>query len=168
MQLQGRPCWEAWLRLCLRKNDEARIAPCLAHSVPAKASGVAGARSGGATTTTRCFAAFSPGDACFLAGELVRRPLLVGGTSPFGGDRTLRLGIHCRESAGSFAAHAAAGIHTAVVAIASDRAVPSVQRVVVSQTNSRSVVTSAPLVHSVPWVGCLVCHYPSPAAILRV
>lgn len=78
------------------------------HSVPARVSAVA-VCSARPSTTARGLAAFSSGDARFLAGELVGRAFLMRGPTSLGCDCSLRLRVHCRETARRFPARISAG-----------------------------------------------------------
>ena len=122
-----------------------------------------------AAPAPRCFSAFSSRNPRFLAREFVRGSFLVRGASAFGGDCALRLRIHRGEATRGFAGHGAdvAGIHTAVISVAAHRSITSAQRGAVSRRHSGAATSSAPLVHSFPWVGCIVWHYPSPAEIFE-
>jgi hypothetical protein len=85
----------------------------------------------------------------------------VGGTPTLGSDCSLCLGIHRRESAGSLSTRTARipRLHSALSSRAAYGGAISAPR---------SVATSASLVHHIPVVVGLVCHYPSPAANFRV
>jgi hypothetical protein len=97
-------------------------------------------------TAAGCFTTFSSRDSGLFAREFVRGSFLVGGAPTLGSDCALRLGIHCRESAGSLSTR------TACTTFRS--ALSSVHR-----ATSASIISSDPLVHHVLSVVSLVCHY---------
>jgi hypothetical protein len=112
-------------------------------------------------TAAGCFTTFSSRYSCLFAREFVRGSFLVGGTPTLGSDRALRLGIHRRESARSLSTRAARipRLHSAVSSRAAYGGAISAPR---------SVAASASLVHHIPVVVGLVCHYPSPPQIFEL
>ena len=112
-------------------------------------------RSARPASTARCFSALSSSDACFFAGEFMCGSFLVRCASALGGNRPLRLRIHRRKSTRGFSDGTA-------IARVSDAIAPPVAGSFVQSADSVS------LVQPVPMVVCLVCHYPSPAAIFEL
>jgi hypothetical protein len=124
-------------------------------------SGIAFVLSARPATAAGCFTALSSRDSGLFACKFVRCSFLVGGTPTLSSDRSLRLGIHRRESAGSLSTRTARipRLHSALSPCAVHGGAVS---------TASSVAASASLVHHIPVVVGRVCHYPSPAANFRV
>jgi hypothetical protein len=148
MQLQGRTISEK------KRRGTIFIVP---RSIPSRLgrSAVALVCSARSPSTARCFAALSSSHARLFTGEFVRRSFLVCRSSAFRRDRALRLRVHRRKSARCLADVARTTRFSIVVAPAHSAA-------------STSAAASAPLVDPFVLVVTLVCHYRSPAAIIRV
>jgi hypothetical protein len=126
-------------------------------SVRLRRSVVVIARFARPATAAGCLATFSSRDSGLFAREFVRGSFLVGGAPTFRRDCALRLRIHRRESAWSLPTHTAGipCLHSALSSRPANRSTASA---------SHSAIAHASLVHPVPFVVGLVCHYPSPAA----
>jgi len=151
MQLRGRASGKT------KRHGEIR-APFA--SVRFGRSGSAFVLSARPATAAGCFTTFSSRYSGLFARKFVRGSFLVGGTPTLGSDRSLRLGIHRRESAGSLSTRPA-GIPCLNSALSSRAAYGG------GVSASCSVAASASLVHHIPVVVGLVCHYPSPPQIFE-
>jgi hypothetical protein len=115
-------------------------------------------------STARSFAAFSSGDACFFTREFVGRALLVCCPAPFGGNGSLRLGIHGCESTRCFPADRSArsssftsyAVATAIDATACGAVARPAARDAIAVECSAGF---ASLVDKVASVVGLVCHF---------
>jgi hypothetical protein len=151
MQLRGRASEKT------KRHGESRASFA---SVRFGRSGIAFVLSARPATAAGCFTTLSSRDSGLFACEFVRGSFLVGGTPTLGSDRSLRLGIHRGESAGSLPTRTAGAsrLHSALSSCAvHGGAIPA-----------RAVAASASLVHHIPVVVGLVSHYRSPAAKFRI
>lgn len=147
MQLRGRAPGKT------KRHGESRASFA---SVRFGRSGIAFVLSARPATAAGCFTTLPSRDSGLFACKFVRGSFLVGGTPTLGSDGSLRLGIHRGESAGSLSTGPAGAsrLHSALSSCAvHGGAIPS-----------SAVAASASLVHHIPLVVGLVCHYPSPAA----
>ncbi len=155
MQLQG-PMARGCLSLPRRRKTTRHGFHRASLALPAKGRSTSILiRSARPASTARCFSALPSSDACFFAGEFMGGSFLVRCAPALGGNRTLRLRIHRRKSARGFSDGPAIARVSAAIA-------PSVAGSFVHSADSVS------LVQPVPLVVCLVCHYPSPAAIFEL
>ena len=152
MQLQGRAS---------EKTKRHGVLRAPFASVRFGRSGSAFVLSARPATAAGCFTTLSSRDSGLFACKFVRGSFLVGGTPTLGSDRSLRLGIHRRESAGSLSTRTASTphLHSALSSRAAYGGAISA---------ARSVAASASLVHHIPVVVGLVCHYPSPPQIFEL
>jgi len=141
-----------------KKNEEARSDPRLVRLRPVGRSTIAVVSSARPATAAGCFTAFSSRDSGLFAREFVRGSFLVGGPPTLRSDCALRLGIHRRESAGSLATHT---VRTPRLHLALD------SRSAHGSVARSDTATSASLVHPIPLVVGLVCHYKSPTVIFE-
>jgi hypothetical protein len=120
-------------------------------------------RSASPASAARSFAALPAGYTCLLAREFVRRSFLVRCSTTFGGDCSLRLGIHGGESTRRLPAHRSAATHSFTYYAVTADVVTTAAAGAISATRDaiaiQGSVDVASLFHKVAPVVGLVCHF---------